>query len=516
MKKYKQILLILGGVFLLNWPVSQSQVTIGHSTSPNSGAILQLKENDNSGVNSSKGLLLPRVALSQTNSMSPIIENATATDQEQHIGLTVYHIGSLNLCAGVYVWDGIWNSIVPCYATVNCSSANFSGTYKVGTPLEGADNTLSINITVPESMTSGTYSIHTNVVNGISFSANGSLVQGTNTIILAGAGTPQSGGVDNTFTIIFEYSNGSSNPATCTAVLPSLPIGKAKISGFGLNNNVYGYYAGRTDVGSRLFLEHNFGTSNTLYEGDGFEYLSPLVVDGLTPANFTQTATWQANPDILINGYYSYTTSTPVVDSLMAYLDRGGVLIMFDEFGNGAYNTANITYQICQRLFPSSTIGFSTGGTPGAVSSIQANVDDEISNGPFGPIQGLTWGHDASVTVAFTGLPQDSIIVYSTGEYIDPASGQLNGNQSAVTMFRHKRLNFFFCGDGGFLSNPNYGTTGSEPIVNNTICPLAVRATDYYPIPRVRWGYNSSYTVYNSQIFANIMDWAMHNAKSNK
>ena len=95
----------------------QAQVTIGSKLEPNKGALLDLKENANAGVNSTKGMLLPRVALNWAannlaQSLNPSAD-ASSMDGPEHAGLTVYSTSD-DYCngnyPGPYVWDGEkWN-----------------------------------------------------------------------------------------------------------------------------------------------------------------------------------------------------------------------------------------------------------------------------------------------------------------------------------------------------------------------------------------------------------------------
>jgi len=109
-KNSSQILLVVFVLFLsfLNSNII-GQVTIGSNIKPNSGALLDLKENDNINENSTKGLVLPRVNLTQWNSLDDL---ASGLNKNEHIGLVVYHAGPVDLCAkepfynGVYVWTG--------------------------------------------------------------------------------------------------------------------------------------------------------------------------------------------------------------------------------------------------------------------------------------------------------------------------------------------------------------------------------------------------------------------------
>jgi uncharacterized protein (TIGR02145 family) len=87
----------------------RAQVTIGANLDPNEGSLLDLKTSDES-VNATKGLLLPRVQLTDLNKLYPMfIGNYDDGENAKHVGLTVYNV---NQCAteqipkGVYVWSG--------------------------------------------------------------------------------------------------------------------------------------------------------------------------------------------------------------------------------------------------------------------------------------------------------------------------------------------------------------------------------------------------------------------------
>jgi len=95
-----------------------AQVTIGSGLDPNQGSILDLKEYkpDANNTTSKKGLLLPRVNLTEKNTLVDIDPtNSTRPDTDTHIGLTVYNINKCDLeGAGVYVWMGDqWQKLSP-------------------------------------------------------------------------------------------------------------------------------------------------------------------------------------------------------------------------------------------------------------------------------------------------------------------------------------------------------------------------------------------------------------------
>lgn len=95
----------------------------------------------------------------------------------------------------------------PAVYSINCGGVVVNGTYTVGTALTAA-NFITVPITVT---TAGTYSITTApAVNGMTFSASGTLTLGTTSITLTGSGTPTASGT-------FNLTVGScSVPVTCT------------------------------------------------------------------------------------------------------------------------------------------------------------------------------------------------------------------------------------------------------------------------------------------------------------
>lgn len=114
----------------------KSQVTIGTSSSPINGALLQLKETNDIDSNATKGLALPRVPLQNFNSLLPCAEN-TPANQSAHKGLTVYNTTESGIFkAGMYVWDGTsWQNLLgPGYQ-------GFGPWYKTETEVPAFNNT---------------------------------------------------------------------------------------------------------------------------------------------------------------------------------------------------------------------------------------------------------------------------------------------------------------------------------------------------------------------------------------
>ena len=100
------LLLVLGYGHLF-----YGQVVIGGAIYPVEGALLDIKEYqaDAENTTATKGLLLPRVKLSDLSSLKPVVQTETEANKKEHIGLQVYHIGDDEIPAGVKTWNGsIW------------------------------------------------------------------------------------------------------------------------------------------------------------------------------------------------------------------------------------------------------------------------------------------------------------------------------------------------------------------------------------------------------------------------
>ena len=120
-----------------------AQVTIGSDVKPNGGALLELKEKNTplGEVNSTRGLGLPRVELTDKNNLFPMFEegaeNYIASEKKkrdlEHIGLLVYHVNTNNdpiLQSGLYVWNGSeWLSL---YGTKEDFSTDQPGEDEIG------------------------------------------------------------------------------------------------------------------------------------------------------------------------------------------------------------------------------------------------------------------------------------------------------------------------------------------------------------------------------------------------
>lgn len=123
MKRFIFFSIILSLIFSLR---ISAQVTVGTDEAAVRGALLQLKDQKKitgGEANATKGLLLPRVWLTELNSLKDINPQSTdRPDPDLHIGLTVYNLNdddcdSYNpIKKGVHIWDGrTWKSMQSTY-----------------------------------------------------------------------------------------------------------------------------------------------------------------------------------------------------------------------------------------------------------------------------------------------------------------------------------------------------------------------------------------------------------------
>lgn len=103
-----------------------AQVTIGSNEPPVEGALLQLKELSGAGggINSLRGLGLPRISLSMLNDLDDVVGTSKPEGyKEAHIGLVIFNVPNTAICPifeeGVYVWNGQkWNPLIDPYREI--------------------------------------------------------------------------------------------------------------------------------------------------------------------------------------------------------------------------------------------------------------------------------------------------------------------------------------------------------------------------------------------------------------
>lgn len=111
----KTYFLFVIGIFLFANIELSAQVTIGSDIEPEKAALLDIKTIDggsNGDISSSTGgILFPRVeieSLTKLNVFSGIPDSQLSSEEqkERHKGLSVFNIGTANVEAGIYTWNG--------------------------------------------------------------------------------------------------------------------------------------------------------------------------------------------------------------------------------------------------------------------------------------------------------------------------------------------------------------------------------------------------------------------------
>lgn len=375
--------------------------------------------------------------------------------------------------------------------SMSCGSAIVNGVYSVGTAL-----TASNTITLPVNVTAlGSYSINTNTVDGISFSASGNFsATGIQNITLQGKGTPTS---TNTKALtISSNSQGTVSTSCSVNVIMTIPIKTIVHIGGG----AFGYSAQAYASYNMINSTNNFGNAtNSKVKSQGFTHINL----GDAPSDAAILSAINNKPDIVIIGY-PYGITANAAQYLTDYLNSKGVVIAFSEF---AINNQNLL----RTVFSDNSITNNTRNFAGAIYTF-ANINDEILNGPFGDVRGKFWGEDASLTSTAVNLPLGSITVYSGAS----AYNSTNVYSGEITAFKHNSLNLIWIGDAGFLSNQLLSGT----FISNTIEPFATNSTNY-PIAKAYGTAGGSLAtaggaqVTNSIIFANMMAWAIKQAEFN-
>jgi hypothetical protein len=204
-------------------------------------------------------------------------------------------------------------------------------------------------------------------------------------------------------------------------------------------------------------------------------------------------AMFDSKPDIVLTGFaLNVGNPTQVAGYIMDYLNAGGVLML-------ALEESPLAEALFKAMYPGSTIRSQRIGT----YSLPINdAGDEITNGPFGNIGGKHLGVDATSTNRITGLPENDLVVYcrDAGGY--------------PVVFRHRKYNLIFIGDGGPFANYN-GTEGDRAGTGSTGNYPFAFGKNSEPITRTNWYIQNVGIgeVENSRMFANIMAWAVRQAQ---
>ncbi|KAF2339648.1 hypothetical protein [Flavobacterium nitrogenifigens] len=360
----------------------------------------------------------------------------------------------------------------PVTYTTNCAGITTAGNYAPGIAM-AASNTM----TVPVNVTYvGAYSITTNTVNGISFSATGTFSAiGPQNVIMTATGTPTSGGT-------FSYAVTANSTNGGTACNKSITFVFRTMKVLGLGDGMYQPGSAGTGDASRAILAStaNFSPTGT-YQVQGITIINGGTNQGTTLKNLINNN----NIDIIVIGYNYQPNATSITILNDFVQNKKGVLIHSQE--NDSAGAANLINTICG----SSTAVVSGTGT--TYTNPVLSVSDPVLQGPFGTITGFDLGSDVNNSYYVTGLPAN----------VTSLSTQ-NGNATRIFSFKHNTLGYIFVGDAGW-------TAGQVSNTSTTTWPAKFAGTGQ-PLPKA---YNAGITVYNSIMYANTMAWAIKYVQDN-
>lgn len=417
--------------------------------------------------------------------------------------------------------------------TLKCESVMVSGTYKPQLPLDKATHIIELDIVAGnKSMEGMEYHLYTDTVNGISFEATGKFPKDILTVHVKMEGK----GALNTsldkqaepFSMVIKSnsSSGSRCEATISPVLRKLIIVSAGLDntfGYNLNNN--------RPTNWVINQKSNFGPNDdSRVKVEGFR-----LIDGGNQLDNTAQKWLKGEmgeyPDILHIGYDVYMDEAKSV-IINDFLKNGGVMLYFTQLTNAEYLLKKVFNN--DKISVSHVVGMVDVCVPLSgnvvnrpkvvenivdtdeqqkvwVSYLEQLKSDPILNGPFGDVSDKQWGEDAGTGYSVKNMPVDSTTtVYSTNSFWR-RTGVFQPGTGEPTVFKHETdvYNLIYVGDGGFTSQSG----SAAHILDTTICPFNYDKTTFFPISKP---FGHGLEVYNSQLFCNMMAWAIDRATSEK
>lgn len=227
----------------------------------------------------------------------------------------------------------------------------------------------------------------------------------------------------------------------------------------------------------------------------GYQLKNDKLVENIT--NFS--------PDIILIGY-AISFTDEVINTFDDYVNRGGVLIMFTEYYPSSSSVSSMLNKILKTDKSGANDHISGTDMRFELPSGDKYKDDPILNGPFGDLRGKEWGSDGHSLFAMSKGEYPDTQVYNESPESGPCFLRYTGKRTDGS--NHKKA-FIFNGDGGFISNSGR-YIGPKYSGMSNYCPFAIDAA-YRPIPRTN--FKGSLGIYNSQIFGNILAWAVDYAE---
>jgi hypothetical protein len=353
---------------------------------------------------------------------------------------------------------------------IDCSSVNASQvTFRIGEPAQGY---IRLSVIAPINASGAEYVIETNTIDGIKFSAKGTLVGGTQPITLMSNGASPTKAGD----IFFSLTSNSSNPKATPCSVGTRVKGKA------LNIRIYCSADGDWDLWS---TNNNIGGIRRIFENASIResFLAEDINVVRIPTNIQRLSanknTLIDDADIIIIAYGSgnIDDARASVFRDFVYDDKGVVILCYESQGSSIIN----------RMFNSMSVSLQNLNG----RYYRLNEKNSIINGEY-----------ADLTNQYVGLDGGGNELFIIND--SPAGvEELMTINGLPFIAKPKDKNFIVIGDGGFFM----GGTRTFTAGSKTYRPLQVSAGGQ---PEIR-NKNGEYDVdtYNAHFFLNIMHWAI-------
>ena len=284
-------------IFSVLWGGVNAQVGIG-TTTPNASAVLDL-------TSTNQGLLPPRLTTTQRNAISSpatglTIYNTTLNCIEYFngTGWKNHCDGSLTAPTGGGASSGGTAVVSTWTSTVGCAVGAGPNNSPAGVTRGGVNETMVQGVAAPASAsitlvanvtTAGTYTIFTNTINGVTFSASGTFgATGNQTVTLTPTGTPTLAG-----NYIWATNLTPSINVYGSVITTSAPLGSSYTAHF--NGIISGVHVGGTEVNASQTTGEIFSNNTTCQS-------KPISAQGCAGVTSVTASSGRAHATVSING----------------------------------------------------------------------------------------------------------------------------------------------------------------------------------------------------------------------
>ncbi|MBP2616746.1 hypothetical protein [Chryseobacterium jejuense] len=359
--------------------ILNSQVGI-NTPSPNPNSILDI-------VSSNKGVLLPRLT---TNERDNIVSIGAA-----ETGLTIFNTSTkcYNIWNGTLWYDTCGNTDGKSNFSINCNTASLSSDLVVGEPANSVI-TLEINAS-----STGTWSIQSNTVSGVSYSGSGIITAaGPQLIRLTATGTP----TQPNNNALFTFNDTQTPSSTCSVSVKIIERSTKTYTVMSLLPEYWNSALGSTNssftTNLRAALASNFSPSGTIKIA-GFNFTQGTSTESL--ASFISKLN---SADILWCGWPStndWRLNNDKIQAIKAWIDNKKGIAIFHADDNEHAIFANM-------------LGFATpyyGNQAGTFT----NQNEIPLNGSFGDLRSLGFPSASSGANQSAVLGGGKILATGTG-----------------------------------------------------------------------------------------------------